>query len=507
MKQIIKLLTGRLFIIGLSILIQLIIIYSMLWNLTIYSYYFQALFTFISIIIVLWIINNNSNPSTKLPWIVLILLFPVFGAIFYIIFGKHRHRKSYRMKMEKSNNKFIENAEQNDDTINEIANENLAISNISRYIYNYSWLSPFKNTETTYLSPGEIKFEYMLKELKKAEKFIFMEYFIIEEGKMWNSILDILIEKANAGLDVRVMFDDLGCIGTLPYKYNKKLESLGIKCEIFNPFTPKISRAVNHRDHRKITVIDGKVAFNGGINLADEYINEYEKHGHWKDAAIMVKGEAVWGYTLMFLQSWNFYRNEDTDFKKFRYKTDNKTDGFIQPFMDSPLDNELVSETVYINIINTACKYVYINTPYLIVDHETVTALTMAAKRGVDVRIVTPHVPDKKFVHIITRAYYSVLIDAGVKIYEYTPGFIHSKTFVADDIMGVVGTINLDYRSLYHHFECGTFIYNANCLNDIKKDYIDTLKICTPITSEFCTNISLPTKLARAILRIFAPLM
>ena len=282
---------------------------------------------------------------------------------------------------------------------------------------------------------------------------------------------------------------------------------MGIKCVVFNPFTPALSRAMDHRDHRKITVIDGKVAFNGGINLADEYINEYEKHGHWKDAAVMIKGEAVWGFTLMFLQNWNFYCPEDDDYTKFKSHTENKSDGYIQPFMDTPLDNELLSETVYMNIINTACKYIYINTPYLIVDHETVTVLLMAAKRGVDVRIVTPHIPDKKFVHIITRAYYPILIEAGVKIYEYTPGFIHSKTFLADDTTGVVGTINLDYRSLYHHFECGTFIYKAECLKDLKKDYIETLKICTPITYDFCTNVSLPTRLARAILRIFAPLM
>lgn len=507
MKQIIKFITGRLFIISFSILFQLSVLFTLIWNLSNYFVYIYAGFMVISVIIVLWIINNNSNPSTKLPWIVLILLFPIFGGIFYIIFGKHRHRKGYRIKTEQSNKKFIENAGKDNGIIDEIEKIDIQTANQCRYIYKYSWIPPFKNTESTYLSPGEVKFEHMLKELEKAEKFIFLEYFIIEEGKMWNSILEILERKAKEGLDVRVMFDDLGCINTLPYKYNEKLKKMGIKCVVFNPFTPALSRAMDHRDHRKITVIDGKVAFNGGINLADEYINEYEKHGHWKDAAVMIKGEAVWGFTLMFLQNWNFYCPEDDDYTKFKSHTENKSDGYIQPFMDTPLDNELLSETVYMNIINTACKYIYINTPYLIVDHETVTALLMAAKRGVDVRIVTPHIPDKKFVHIITRAYYPILIEAGVKIYEYTPGFIHSKTFLADDTTGVVGTINLDYRSLYHHFECGTFIYKAECLKDLKKDYIETLKICTPITYDFCTNVSLPTRLARAILRIFAPLM
>ena len=507
MKKIIKLITSRLFIITFSILIQIILLFSIIWNLSTYFIYFYIVFAILSITNLLFIINNNSNPSTKLPWIVLILILPIFGTMFYMIFGKYKYNKTDIVKIKESENKFLKNSDLDNTLIKEIEKENKRISNQCKYILDYSFIPPFKNTETTYFPLGEIKFENMLIELEKAENFIFLEYFIIEEGKMWNSILEILEKKAKQGLDVRVIFDDLGCINTLPYKYDKKLENMGIKCVVFNPFTPSVSVNMNYRDHRKITIIDGKVAFNGGVNLADEYINEYEKYGHWKDSAIMIKGEAVWGFTLMFLQNWNFYRNEDVNFKEFKVKTNNKSDGYIQPFMDTPMDTELLSENIYMNIINTACDYVYIYTPYLIVDNELVTSLSIAAKRGVDIRIITPHIPDKKPVHLITRAYYPILIESGVKIYEYTPGFIHSKMFVSDDIVGVIGTVNLDYRSLYHHFECGTFIYKSKCLNDLKEDFLETLKVCTTIHPNSFENVSFPIKLARAILRIFAPLM
>lgn len=335
-----------------------------------------------------------------------------------------------------------------------------------------------------------------------------MEYFIIQEGKMWNTILDILKEKAAQGVDIRVIYDDMGCIMTLPNGYNKKLESYGIKCSVFNPFVPILSSKFNTRDHRKICVIDGNVGFTGGINLADEYINAYEKHGHWKDTSVMLKGEGVFALTAMFLSMWDYLHGEKEDYSKY-YPTewDTSAPGYVQPFTDNPLDDEAVGETVYLNLINKAKHYVYITTPYLILDSEMITALSIAAKSGVDVRIITPHIADKWYVHAVSRAHYEILTEAGVKIYEYTPGFIHAKTFVVDDDYAVVGTINLDYRSLYLHFECAAWMYQTDSVAAVKEDFFKTQQLSQEITLEECRKVSFARKLGRSVLRVFAPLM
>ena len=351
----------------------------------------------------------------------------------------------------------------------------------------------------------------MIEELKKAKHYIFIEYFIIEEGFMWDSVLDILIKKVREGVDVRVIYDDFGCICKLPHHYDEKLRELGIKCVVFNPVTPVVTVRHNTRDHRKILVIDGHTGFTGGINLADEYINRVERFGHWKDASIMLKGDAVWSLTVMFLQTWNFYNNFIEDYDNYRpekFKVEEiESDGYVQPYGDSPLDNERLGEFTYLNMINRAKDYIYINTPYFIVDNEITTALELAAKSGVDVRIVTPCVPDKWYVHILTRSYYEQLISVGVKIYEYTPGFIHSKTFVCDDELGVVGTINLDFRSLYFHFECGIWLYKTKSVMEIKEDFLKTLDVCHEVTLEECRNVKWYIRIIRSFLRVFAPLM
>ena len=307
------------------------------------------------------------------------------------------------------------------------------------------------------------------------------------------------------------MYDDMGCIMTLPHHYERKMEALGIACSVFNPFIPILSSRLNNRDHRKICVIDGHTGFTGGINLADEYINAYEKHGHWKDSSIILKGDAVWNLTVMFLAMWDDIRGIKEDYEKFKPRVyqsvPESRDGYVQPYSDNPLDDEIVGETVYFNLINKAKRYVYITTPYLIIDNEMVTALSVAAKSGVDVRIITPHIPDKWYVHAVTRAYYEGLLENGVKIYEYTPGFIHAKTFAVDDEYGTVGTINLDYRSLYLHFECGVWLYRTRSVLQIKEDFLAMLPICQEITLEECRNVKWYRKLVRACLRIFAPLM
>lgn len=511
MKKLIKLVFSRMFIVGILILLQAVILGIGIWQLSEYFIYLYVLFGIVSISVVIYILNKKGNPSYKLAWVIPILLFPIFGGLFYLVFGGDKISKKFRDAVKNVYEETKGLLIQDEEIIKELKEDNKNIANQFTYIKDHSIFPVYKNTETCYLSPGEDFFECLKMELKKAKHFIFMEYFIIEEGVMWNSILDILVEKVQQGVEVRVMYDDVGTIQTLPYKYGEKLERLGIKTIVFNELKPRLSLKMNNRDHRKITVVDGWVGFTGGINLADEYINQKERFGHWKDAAIRIKGEGVQNLTLMFLQVWNFDQETPEDYKKYltdEYKYETiKTDGYVQPYADSPVDEETVGENVYLNMIQKAKDYVYINTPYLIIDNELVTALTLAAKSGLDIRIVTPHIPDKWYVHLLTRAYYQQLIEAGVKIYEYKPGFIHSKTFVADDEIGVVGSINLDYRSLYLHFECGILMYRSQAILQMKQDFVKTLEVCIPVTLEECYEVRWYIRLMRSILRCFAPLM
>ncbi|ULQ59495.1 cardiolipin synthase [Brucepastera parasyntrophica] len=464
----------------------------------------------LSVLVALYIINKRDKDAYKLTWVFLILLFPIFGGLFYLFFTAQTSTKKFEKKLavieSQSRDRFLLPGNHFETACRDAPEHIPQI----RYLQDFAGFPIYSRTATKYLTPGEMKFEYLLEELKKAEKYIFLEYFIIREGIMWNAILDILKEKAANGVEVRVMYDDVGVFFDLPHKYPQKLQSLGIQCIAFNPFKPFLTTKQNNRDHRKIASIDGKVAFTGGINIADEYINAIDKHGHWKDASIMITGEAAWSLTLMFLQMWDLSTPDTEDYSKYYpWKEEECTvsaDGLVQPYADSPMDTENVGEHVYLQIINTAKKYVYINTPYLIIDNSMLSALRLAAKSGVDVRIVTPHRWDKRIVHITTRSYYRDLIEAGVKIYEYTDGFIHSKTFVSDDTVATVGTTNLDFRSLYLHFECGVWMYKTSSVMEVKDDFLLTLEKCHQITEQDCKSSFFP-RLLQDVLRIFAPLM
>ena len=509
MKKILRFITQRVVITALLIVLQALLLFGFIWKLDNYFVYFYAGSVLLSLLITLGIINSKSNPAYKIAWLIPILLFPVFGGLVYLLFGSDRTGRYLRKKLQGIGAEM-------DNVIGEAHRRSGAeqlppdAANQSRYISHCAYCPPYQNTTTEYLPLGEVKFERMVEELKKAKHYIFLEYFIIQEGKMWNTILDILRQKAAEGVDVRVIYDDMGCIMILPTGYDRTLEQMGIKCRIFNPFVPILSSRFNTRDHRKICVIDGNVGFTGGINLADEYINAYEKHGHWKDTSILLKGEAVFNLTVMFLSMWDYLDGTTgkTDYSRY-YPTvwDENAKGYVQPFADNPLDDEAVGETVYLNLINKAKRYVYITTPYLILSSEMFTALTSAAKCGVDVRIITPHVPDKWYVHAVSRSHYQTLIEAGVKIYEYTPGFIHAKTFVVDDDYAVVGTINLDYRSLYLHFECAVWMYQTPSVAQVRDDFFKTQQISQEITLEECRSLSFPRRLGRSVLRVFAPLM
>lgn len=501
----------RVIFIALLLLLQIFALVMIIWRFSSYFIYFYTVCTSLSIVALLYILNSKSDPAYKIAWVIPILIFPIFGGLFYLLFGRNKLSKRKKREMKAVNEKMNQSLIPNQAILQELEAQNHRAANLSRYIDKYSYCPVYQNTITEYLPLGELMYERLLEELRKAEKFIFLEYFIIDEGVMWDSILEILVEKVQQGVDVRVLYDDVGSLFKLPYGYEKKLEEKGIKCSVFNRLIPVLSIHMNNRDHRKIAVIDGKTAFTGGINLADEYINAYDRFGHWKDSAILIQGEAVWNFTVMFLSLWNYETETNEDYTRFKLPVHEAeaypSDGFVQPFGDSPLDEEPMGENVYLTLIVQAERYIYINTPYLILNNVMLSALCSAAKRSVDVRIVTPYRGDRWFVHSMTRSNYEFLVESGVKIYEYSPGFIHAKSILIDDVHAVVGTINMDYRSLYLHFECGVYLYNTQSVLAVKEDYLATLTKCRQITLEDCRAVRWYRRLGRTILRIFAPLM
>ncbi|HOK49945.1 MAG TPA: cardiolipin synthase [Sedimentibacter sp.] len=510
MEKFISFLVSRATLVSLALLAQIVTLALMVWRFSSYFFIFDIIFMVISVLVVLYILNRKSDPTYKIAWVIPIMLFPVFGGLFYLMFGGAKLSNRTKEELHVITDKLKEGLYQHPVTLNNLRSENTIAFNQAKYIEEYSSCPVYDNSPSKFLPSGEEFFKSLTEELKKAEKFIFLEFFIIQEGVMWNTILDILKEKAKEGLDVRVVYDDFGCVTRLPHKYNKKLESYGIKCAVFNPYIPILNFRLNNRNHRKIVVIDGKVGYTGGVNLADEYINAVEKFGHWRDSMVEIRGDAVWSLTVMFLSMWNHLKKNDEDYSKFRpidYDQSEECHGYVQPFDDSPLDNEHVSESVYLNLINQAERYIYIETPYLIIDNKMMVALTMAAKRGVDVRILTPHIPDKWYAFAVTQSNYEDLIEAGVSIYQYTPGFNHGKTFVVDDEYAVVGTINLDFRSLYLHFECGVWMYNTDTVHQVKESTMEALKVSRRIEMEDLRNTPRVKKYVRAILKIFAPLM
>lgn len=511
MKKIAHLLLGRFFIVALSILLQFTWILLVLFQFSYQFTYANLAIRAIAIIIVLVIVNRWTNPANKLSWTFLILLSPIFGLVIYFLFGRSGLTKRTQERMDFINRQVSACRSRDDTAEEELRQADVLVYNQSKYIRDWADFPLYKNTGTKYYKCGEDMFPDMLKALKSAEHFIFLEYFIIEEGYMFQSVIDILEEKIKNGVEVRLIYDDVGCISTLPPKYYKKLQEKGIRCAAFNPFRPIMSVIMNNRDHRKIFVVDGKIGFTGGINLADEYINKISRFGYWKDTGIRIEGEGVWSFTTMFLEMWNYINRSTEDYRKFMpsvYQTKPfENDGFVQPYGDSPLDHENVGENIYLNIISKAKRYVYIFTPYLIIDHEMMTILCNAAKSGVDVRIVTPGIPDKKMVYLMTQSYYQPLIASGIKIYQYKPGFLHAKCFVCDDEIATVGSVNLDFRSLYLHFECGVWMYRSKAVMQVKEDCLSTFACSEEMTLEFCRNRPLVIRMVQSVLRLFAPLL
>ena len=469
----------------------------------------SAVLRLVSFLVCLSIMSKREKDAFKLSWVFLILMFPVFGGLFYLLLTVWNRPKRDRQRAETISRETKPLYLLPGDRLEELCHSVPARAAQLRYLQRYAGFPVYTGTDAEYLPSGEAKFQAMLRELQKAEHYIFLEYFIVENGEMWGSILKILEEKAAQGVEVRVLYDDIGCLLRLPTGYPQELEAKGIRCRVFNPFRAFLSSIQNNRDHRKICVVDGKSAITGGVNLADEYINAVDRFGHWKDAAVRLEGAAVWNFTVMFLNFWNSFRRSETDYTPFAPDPaafPQAQDGVIQPYADSPLDEEPLAETVYMDILSQAQDYVYIYTPYLAVGEEMLDALKMAAKRGVDVRLVVPGIPDKKLVYRLTRSYYVPLIRAGVKIYEYTPGFLHAKCYVSDDKIAVVGSINMDYRSLFLHFECGALLLYNSQVSVLRDDVRRTLLQCREVRLADCRT-SLPGTLLDSVLRLLSPLM
>ena len=483
--KFIKRVFSKTLVIFLLCLLQLALIVTTAYRLDIFPVV-RLISIALTLPVFLVIVNKKECPEFKLPWLVLLFLLPVFTVMAYLLFANPKMRKKDQRRLLAIQAQTRRHTDRNRPDIEEALGEN---AGIGRYLEAHNQLHGHVGSRVTYYRVGEECWVDLLSELEKAEKYIFMEYFIIEEGQMWDSIHEILVRKASQGVEVRLIYDDIGSVGTVKGGFDKELRKEGIDCRRFNPFRPIISGVYNNRDHRKITVIDGKVGFTGGINLGDEYINRDDRLGHWKDTAIRIEGSAVDNLLALFLGVFDMMAKKppqdyDTYFaEQHTYFADG---GYVHPFGDGPkpVYNEQIGENNYINLINAAKHYCYITTPYLILDHNLTCALRNAAYRGVDVRIITPHIPDKKTIFAMTRSNYPYLLAAGVRIYEYTPGFVHAKMLLADDQMAFVGTINLDYRSLVHHYECGAVLYGTPCLADIKQDFEQTLARSEEITAE-----------------------
>ena len=511
-KGIISMVFSRFGIVLVLLALQILVLLGLFLKFSQLAPHYYIISAVFYIFMIIVIVNSDHDASSKITWLTTMAFLPIFGALLYIyttVDIGHRVLKKKVTNILKNTKNKITQDKSVIDKAEEICPD---VADLNYYLNKSGRFPLYENTDVTYYPIGEKMFQSMLVELDKAKDFIFMEYFIVDDGYMWDNILEVLIKKANEGVDVRVMYDGTCEFALLPRTYPSSLEKLGIHCKVFSPVSPFISTHYNYRDHRKIMVIDGKTAYNGGINMADEYINYTHKYGHFKDVGVMLKGDAVDSFTLMFLQMWSV-NERHCDFSKYLNVGDSPSaggyfsNGFVMPFGDCPLDEYDVGKSVYMDILNRAKDYVYIMTPYMIMDGELENSLTFSAERGVDVRIILPHISDSFVAQALAKTHYKKLLDAGVKVYEYTPGFVHAKVFVSDDVKSVVGSINMDYRSLYHHFECATYMYGTRCIEDIKSDYKDTLAKCQQVTYESIKNDKWYIKLIGKVLKFVAPLI
>ena len=506
-KGVLRVVFSRFGLMALLLILELVLLW-MMWRWFNNDFeWFAAVQGVFTVLMFFHLFNSDMDATGKLTWMFLLAVIPIPASIFLWFTEKDVGHRTLKRRVQQRIDESRDLLHQDPEVLRDPEIESSGTDDLCRYLNRSGSFPLYANTETKFFPQGEDKFAALLEELQKAEKFIFLEYFIIDEGYMWGSILKILADKAAQGVDVRVLYDGMLEISTLPWDYPRRLEKLGIRCKAFAPIQPFLSTHYNYRDHRKILVIDGKVAFTGGVNLADEYINRKERFGHWKDTAILLRGEAVQSFTLMFLQMWNLTEKEPRWDEALLPSPPVEAEGYVMPYCDCPLDDYKVGESVYMDILNRAKDYVHIMTPYLILDNEMETALKFAAQRGVDVKLILPGIPDKKLVYMITRSYYQQLHRAGVKIYEYRPGFLHAKTIVSDDDTAVVGTINMDFRSFFLHFECATCFYNSSVVAAVKQDIMETINVSRRIDDEWLRRVPWIRSIMASVLRLFAPLL
>ena len=546
---------GRVGILIVCLVIQLLLLFVGMTYLAQYIYWFFGGYLAFGFLILLIIVNRTMNPGIQLSWAVIVLLFPIFGGLLYLYVeiqpGTHMLKASLADMDDRTAGMLL----QDQDVIENLASKSENTAQLASYIYREESFPIYRNTGVKYFPSGEAKFAELLNQLRLAEHFIFMEYFIVHPGYMWDAVFELLKAKVKEGVEVRFLYDGMNELSNVPGKFQDMLRGEGIQCKVFSPVYPIISTHYNNRDHRKIVVIDGHTAFTGGVNIADEYINRKERFGHWKDAAVMVQGDAVSSFTLMFLKMWDvagktedmkpyltpmkaashtMAEDQDTiqhedremspqeehetaaddkmsqadDMRNFGGQTAiMENQGFVMPFGTNPFHSEHIAKRVYLDILNHAKRYVYIMTPYLVPDYELLQALTYAARRRVDVKIIMPHIPDKKYAFALAHSYYRYLLQAGVRIYEYSPGFVHSKIFVSDDRQAVVGAINLDYRSLYLNFESAVYLYDVPAVYDVKADVLQTLTRCQLMTDYDIRHDKITRKMVGAVLKLIAPLL
>ena len=506
---LIHLIFSRFFVIVILLAVQIALVITIYVKLYQYLPHFSLVLLLFLIGGVIYLFNCGMDNSARLTWMLIIAMLPISGVAILAFTQMNFGNRKIKERVQELIEGTMHALKQPEGVLEKLAEDGSSTDDLDHYICRSGCFPVYEKTQTTFFPIGEDMFASMLEELKKAEKFIFMEFFIIKEGYMWGSILKVLADKAAQGVDVRVMYDGMLEVSTLPPNYCKLLQEHGIRAKEFSPIRPLISSHYNYRDHRKILVIDGKVGYTGGVNLGDEYINREVRFGHWKDTGLMLKGDAVKSFTLMFLQMWNIDEKEP-QFEPWISagpETDEVSDGYVIPFCDCPLDDDKVGEMVYMDIFNRATEYVHVMTPYLILDGELETAIKYAAQRGLDVKLILPGIPDKTLAYSLAKAHYKRLVKAGVKIYEYTPGFVHAKIFTSDDCKAVVGTINLDYRSLYHHYECAAYLYQTSCVADIERDFQETLAKCREVTPETIKHEKLKYKILGQLAQFIAPLM
>lgn len=498
----------RLMVVVLAIVVQLVWLVLTVARLNYYSTVINLLFSLASAMLVLFIYGKHELAAFKLPWIILILTLPLLGVCMYALFGNSYALNPVRGRFEKLDPKLWQHLPQDETVMQSLAQRMPEASGDSRYIRRFGPYPVMRDTDVRFFSEASDAFEAQLADLARAEHFIFMEYHAIEDARSFARMKAVLADRAAHGVEVRVLYDEVGSIGFINRDFIRRMNALGIQCRVFNPVMPVLNLFMNNRDHRKITVIDGKVGYTGGYNLADEYFNLTHPYGYWKDTGLRLEGAAIRSLTVQFLEMWNVMKETDKDVLPYlpAYSCPSAA-GYVQPYADSPLDGEPVGENVYLNLIGRSRERLWLATPYLIISDEMTRALTLAARRGVDVRVITPGIPDKKVIYSVTRSYYAGLVRGGVRVYEYTPGFLHEKQMLCDRASAVVGTINLDYRSLYHHFENGVLLHDCPCLEDIAADFEQTLSVSSEVTERYRTGRNAVLRVKQCILRLAAPLL